>query len=208
MKKALVGLALVATLLASGCVTYRVAEVEDSVKEPDYSPKPTQEQDTARQEATSTAPELEWQRARQCADAQEAAYQAGQGAELYASREVLGEEFSRVVNAMEKVYQEMLDAAVTKEEIRSVHDWRYTQSKKIDEGVGAAYLEVSDAYFLGLIAYEDRHPCDVRAAATSTIRLGTGICLLTERDPIVAAKEAASLDLLSGGRFELAIGAG
>ena len=48
----------------------------------------------------------------------------------------------------------------------------------------------------------------VAAAATSTIRLGTGICLLTERDPIVAAKEAASLDLLSGGRFELAIGAG
>ena len=46
------------------------------------------------------------------------------------------------------------------------------------------------------------------AAATSTIRLGTGICLLTERDPIVNAKEVASLDLLSGGRFELAIGAG
>ena len=46
------------------------------------------------------------------------------------------------------------------------------------------------------------------AAATSTIRLGTGICLLTERDPIVTAKEVASLDLLSGGRFELAIGAG
>ena len=46
------------------------------------------------------------------------------------------------------------------------------------------------------------------AAVTSTIRLGTGICLLTERDPIVSAKEAASLDLLSGGRFELAIGAG
>jgi probable F420-dependent oxidoreductase len=48
----------------------------------------------------------------------------------------------------------------------------------------------------------------VAAAATSTIRLGTGICLLTERDPIVTAKEVASLDLLSGGRFELAIGAG
>ena len=46
------------------------------------------------------------------------------------------------------------------------------------------------------------------AAVTSTIRLGTGICLLTERDPIVNAKEVASLDLLSGGRFELAIGAG
>ena len=46
------------------------------------------------------------------------------------------------------------------------------------------------------------------AAATTTLRLGTGICLLTERDPIVNAKEAATLDFLSGGRFELAIGAG
>jgi len=46
------------------------------------------------------------------------------------------------------------------------------------------------------------------AAATTTLRLGTGICLLPERDPIVTAKEAATLDLLSGGRFELAIGAG
>ena len=46
------------------------------------------------------------------------------------------------------------------------------------------------------------------AATTTTLRLGTGICLLPERDPIVTAKEAATLDLLSGGRFELAIGAG
>lgn len=46
------------------------------------------------------------------------------------------------------------------------------------------------------------------AAATKTLRIGTGICLLIERDPIVTAKEAASLDLLSDGRFELAIGAG
>lgn len=46
------------------------------------------------------------------------------------------------------------------------------------------------------------------AAATKTLRVGTGICLLTERDPLTTAKAAASLDLLSGGRFELGIGAG
>ena len=46
------------------------------------------------------------------------------------------------------------------------------------------------------------------AAATTKLRIGTGICLLTERDPIVTAKEAATLDLLSNGRFELGIGAG
>ena len=46
------------------------------------------------------------------------------------------------------------------------------------------------------------------AAATTTIRLGTGICLVAERDPIVTAKEVATLDLLSGGRFVFGIGYG
>jgi probable F420-dependent oxidoreductase len=46
------------------------------------------------------------------------------------------------------------------------------------------------------------------ATATTTLRLGTGICLVVERDPIVTAKEAASVDLLSGGRFEFGVGAG
>ena len=46
------------------------------------------------------------------------------------------------------------------------------------------------------------------AAATTTLRVGTGICLLTERDPLVAAKAVASLDVLSNGRAELGIGAG
>ncbi|UGS38543.1 LLM class F420-dependent oxidoreductase [Capillimicrobium parvum] len=46
------------------------------------------------------------------------------------------------------------------------------------------------------------------AAATSRLRIGSGICLVTERDPIVTAKEVASLDRLSGGRFEFGVGAG
>jgi len=46
------------------------------------------------------------------------------------------------------------------------------------------------------------------AAATSRLRIGTGICLVTERDPILTAKEVASLDQLSGGRFEFGVGAG
>ena len=46
------------------------------------------------------------------------------------------------------------------------------------------------------------------AAATSKLRIGTGICLLTERDPLITAKEVASLDLLSNGRVEFGIGAG
>jgi probable F420-dependent oxidoreductase len=46
------------------------------------------------------------------------------------------------------------------------------------------------------------------AAATERIRIGTAICLLVERDPISTAKEVASLDRLSGGRFLFGIGAG
>ena len=46
------------------------------------------------------------------------------------------------------------------------------------------------------------------AAATSKLRIGTGICLLTERDPLITAKEVASLDLMSKGRVEFGIGAG
>ncbi|HTQ26200.1 MAG TPA: LLM class F420-dependent oxidoreductase [Candidatus Binataceae bacterium] len=46
------------------------------------------------------------------------------------------------------------------------------------------------------------------AAATTRIKLGTGVCLVIERDPIVLAKECASLDMISGGRFVLGIGGG
>ncbi len=46
------------------------------------------------------------------------------------------------------------------------------------------------------------------AAVTSRIRLGTGICLLVERDPIITAKEVASLDVISGGRLDFGIGGG
>jgi probable F420-dependent oxidoreductase len=46
------------------------------------------------------------------------------------------------------------------------------------------------------------------AAATTTLRLGTGICLVALRDPIHTAKEVASLDTLSGGRFNFGVGFG
>ena len=46
------------------------------------------------------------------------------------------------------------------------------------------------------------------AAATTRLRLGTGVCLVPEHEPITLAKTVATLDFFSGGRFEFGIGAG
>jgi probable F420-dependent oxidoreductase len=46
------------------------------------------------------------------------------------------------------------------------------------------------------------------AAATRTLKIGTGIALIPQRDPIVTAKAVSSLDQLSGGRFIFAMGGG
>jgi probable F420-dependent oxidoreductase len=45
-------------------------------------------------------------------------------------------------------------------------------------------------------------------AVTKKLRLGTGVCLVPQRDPIITAKTIASLDAMSGGRFVFGIGAG
>jgi probable F420-dependent oxidoreductase len=46
------------------------------------------------------------------------------------------------------------------------------------------------------------------AAVTKTLKVGTGICLVPQRDPIQTAKEIASLDTLSDGRFLFGVGSG
>ena len=46
------------------------------------------------------------------------------------------------------------------------------------------------------------------AQATSTLTIGTVVALLPERDPIITAKEVASVDVLSGGRMQFGIGPG
>ena len=46
------------------------------------------------------------------------------------------------------------------------------------------------------------------ASVTKTIKLGTGVCLVVQRDPIQTAKQVATLDQISGGRFLFGIGAG
>src|SRR5919109_4688323 len=46
------------------------------------------------------------------------------------------------------------------------------------------------------------------ATATTRLRVATGVCLVVQRDPIQTAKQVASLDQISGGRFLFGIGAG
>ncbi len=46
------------------------------------------------------------------------------------------------------------------------------------------------------------------ALATTTLKIGTGVCLLNQRDPIQTAKSVASIDQVSGGRFIFGIGNG
>ena len=46
------------------------------------------------------------------------------------------------------------------------------------------------------------------AAVTSRLKLGTGICIVAQRDPIILAKQVATIDHLSGGRFVFGVAAG
>jgi probable F420-dependent oxidoreductase len=61
---------------------------------------------------------------------------------------------------------------------------------------------------------EYRHTLDpfaslaAAASATERLKLGTGVCLVVQRDPIITAKEVATVDRISGGRFLFGVGAG
>jgi probable F420-dependent oxidoreductase len=57
-------------------------------------------------------------------------------------------------------------------------------------------------------AYDPFVALAVAGAATRRLRLGTGICLVVERDPITTAKEVATLDRVTGGRVLFGIGGG
>jgi probable F420-dependent oxidoreductase len=77
-----------------------------------------------------------------------------------------------------------------------IHKTRYPLSK--DGEIPEPYAQMVDP-FVGLA---------FAAAATKRIGLGTGICLVPERHPIILAKQVATLDHYCGGRFIFGIGAG
>jgi probable F420-dependent oxidoreductase len=57
-------------------------------------------------------------------------------------------------------------------------------------------------------SYDQFVACTAAAVASREIKVATGICLVVQRDPILTAKEIASIDNLSGGRFIFGIGGG
>jgi probable F420-dependent oxidoreductase len=65
---------------------------------------------------------------------------------------------------------------------------------------------------VGVLAWRHTHDLFVAltaaAAVTKTIKLGSGICLAIERDPITMAKQVASVDQLSNGRLIFGVGGG
>ena len=80
--------------------------------------------------------------------------------------------------------------------VPAAHQTRYPLSE--DGKLPRPYTELPDQFALLAAA----------AAVTTKLRLGTGICLVPERDPVMLAHQVATLDWLSGGRFLFGIGAG
>lgn len=70
------------------------------------------------------------------------------------------------------------------------------------------YPDGGDLPRMYLHTYDPFVALTVAACATTTLKVGTGVCLVIQRDPIHTAKEVASLDRLSGGRFLFGVGAG
>lgn len=96
-------------------------------------------------------------------------------------------------------------------EDRGLDRLMFTEHSHIPVARATAYPEI---YGGGVLpdfyqrTYDPFVACAVAAAATTTLKVGTGVCLVALRDPIHTAKEVASVDRLSGGRFVFGVGFG
>jgi len=108
---------------------------------------------------------------------------------------------------------------VNDESIATVALARAIEERGFDSLMVAEHTHIPASRETPYLAGEELPPCYYRtldpfvtlaaaAAVTSRIELTTGIALLIQRDPIITAKEAASIDLISGGRFVFGVGAG
>ena len=75
-------------------------------------------------------------------------------------------------------------------------------SRKTPSPTGGALLR---AYY---DIYDPFIALNTAAAVTTNLKIGTGVCLVTQRDPIVTAKMVSSLDQVSNGRFLFGVGNG
>src|SRR5690349_21608687 len=99
--------------------------------------------------------------------------------------------------------QRMFRFGVVAAQARSGQEWM-EKARRI-EGLGYASMVIPDNIEHTLAPFP---ALAAAAAATSGLRVGTYVLANDYRHPVLVAKEAASLDVLSGGRFELGIGAG
>lgn len=87
---------------------------------------------------------------------------------------------------------------------RLAETWGYDSIWVTDHLVGTrAYEGVYGAHWMEALTSLSHI-----AALTSTIRLGTGVLVLPYRDPVLAAKMLSTIDVLSGGRLDIGVGAG
>ena len=106
------------------------------------------------------------------------------------------------------------DEGIDPSELARVAEERGFESLWVPEHTHIPAARATEAPRGGELPREYQHTYDpfvalmAAAAATTELRLGTGICLIVERDPIATAKAAATLDHLSGGRFLFGVGAG
>lgn len=74
--------------------------------------------------------------------------------------------------------------------------------------VGREHAEGADWLAVNMRLFDPFVGLAVAAAATTRLRLGTGVCLIPQHNPITLAKQVATLDVLSEGRFLFGVGAG
>jgi len=99
----------------------------------------------------------------------------------------------------------------TEVEARGLAELMFTEHSHIPVARDTPYPEVYGGGALPDFyqrTYDPFVACSFAAAATSTLQIGTGICLVALRDPIHTAKNVASVDRLSGGRFVFGVGFG
>ncbi|MER5521723.1 LLM class flavin-dependent oxidoreductase [Streptomyces sp. NPDC002763] len=95
------------------------------------------------------------------------------------------------LRSLQQIYQEHIDDAVYAEQLGFTHVWFGEHHFSLDQAAPSPFPVLTAI-----------------AGRTSRIRIGTYLTVLPFQHPLLVAEEAATLDILSGGRFELTVGAG